>query len=221
MDNLPAFPDIPPMRRKTSILQEIPHISPPPQISIDELEEVKRHQGAAQQDATRSILIKIFNNSFIDDFIKLLPPGNGHHIRPILEVLHSDCEILINREKAYHGRLRPRIWAKRHHIPFHAYEIGTEKNPAYPSFHAATSKLFALFLSELFPHKKELFEQLANSISQSRLDAGVHFPSDITGGIEWAEKAWSAAKNRGLRPESIAVGDNYGTHAPMPMEPLR
>lgn len=221
MDNFPARPDMPFVQRKTSILQEVPHLPSPPTISIDELEEVKRHQGAAEQDATRSILIKIFNNSFIDDFIKLLPPGNGHQIRPILEVLHSDCEILIEREKAYHGRLRPKIWAKRHHIPFHAYEIATEKNPSYPSFHAATSRIFALFLSELFPHKADLFNQLAHSVSQSRLDAGVHFPSDIKGGVEWADSAWKTAKSKGLRPENIAVGDNYGMHAPRPMGPLR
>lgn len=179
--------------------ESIPHLPPPPQSSSEELQEVQKKQIQAKQDATLSILIKNFDVSFVDDFLQLLPKDSGRLFRPLLQTLHHDCDILIMREKLRHGRLRPAPWAKKHRISFRPYGISTHKTPSYPSFHAATSKIMALALSEIFPHRESLLHDLAHSIAQSRLHAGVHFPSDIEAGIQWAENTWRVAKESGLR----------------------
>ncbi|MDX9724092.1 MAG: phosphatase PAP2 family protein [Myxococcota bacterium] len=61
------------------------------------------------------------------------------------------------------------------------------KSFAYPSGHAAFSRLFALVLAELVPARREEFLQRADAIALDRVISGVHFPSDIEAGKLLAE----------------------------------
>ena len=55
---------------------------------------------------------------------------------------------------------------------------------SYPSGHAMGSFTLATVLSAIFPDKKQAFFDRAAQIAQSRVNAGVHYPSDIKeGGI--------------------------------------
>jgi acid phosphatase (class A) len=66
------------------------------------------------------------------------------------------------------------------------------KQFSYPSGHAMASYAFAVVLGEIFPDKKQAFLDRAAKIAQSRVDAGVHYPSDIKEG-ETLGKATAAA----------------------------
>lgn len=202
-------PHIPNAHRNPVILPpSVPHLIPPPPITEEELGQVKAQQEEAAKDPVRSILIKNFDTSFIDDFIKLLPEGTGPAFRPLLETLWHDCDILVLREKLLHGRLRPYTWAKKHNISFTRHEIATHKNPSYPSFHAAAAKIFAFTLSQILPSRSHLFHQLASSVGQSRIDGGVHFPSDVEAGFQWAEMVWKISRQGGLRVEKLLSTEN-------------
>lgn len=181
----------------------VPHLPPPPPLSTGELEVIKEHQETAKHDPMRSLMIKMFDFSFVDDFLKLCPKGSGHLVRPLLETLAHDCDTLILREKIFHNRPRPRVWAKKTNFPFHTYETDTARSPSYPSYHAATSKIFSFALSDIFPHREDLFAKLAAAVAQSRIDAGVHYPSDIEGGAQWAQMCWNIARRGGLRVEKL------------------
>jgi hypothetical protein len=54
----------------------------------------------------------------------------------------------------------------------------TAFTPAYPSGHAFQSYYLARVLSIQFPEKKEKLIQMARRISDIRIIAGLHFPSD-------------------------------------------
>lgn len=54
----------------------------------------------------------------------------------------------------------------------------TSFTPAYPSGHAFQSYYLARVLSIQFPEKKETLIQMARRISDIRIIAGLHFPSD-------------------------------------------
>jgi membrane-associated phospholipid phosphatase len=54
----------------------------------------------------------------------------------------------------------------------------TALSPAYPSGHAFQSYYLAKILSIKFPEKKEELIQMARRISDIRIIAGLHFPSD-------------------------------------------
>jgi acid phosphatase (class A) len=59
---------------------------------------------------------------------------------------------------------------------------------SYPSGHSMASFTLATVLGAIFPAKKDDFLTRAQQIAQSRVDAGVHYPSDIAEG-EVAGKA--------------------------------
>jgi len=54
----------------------------------------------------------------------------------------------------------------------------TANTPSYPSGHAFQAYYLAKILSKKFPQKKEELMKLANRISNSRIIAGLHYPSD-------------------------------------------
>ena len=54
----------------------------------------------------------------------------------------------------------------------------TADTPAYPSGHAFQAYYLANYLSDIYPHKKELFESIAEDCAMARVYAGLHFPSD-------------------------------------------
>lgn len=53
---------------------------------------------------------------------------------------------------------------------------------SFPSGHATGAFYMASVLSNLFPHRKDDIFDLANQIADSRVKAGVHFPSDVEAG---------------------------------------
>ena len=63
---------------------------------------------------------------------------------------------------------------------------------SYPSGHSMGSYTLAVVLGAVFPDKQQAFLDRAGQIAQSRVDAGVHYPSDIREG-EVLGKATAAA----------------------------
>lgn len=60
---------------------------------------------------------------------------------------------------------------------------------SYPSGHATDAWLFAMMLSQRHPSEQNSFYAIANAVSDSRIVAGVHFPSDTRAGRMLAESA--------------------------------
>ena len=54
----------------------------------------------------------------------------------------------------------------------------TAETPSYPSGHAFQAYYLAKILSNKFPKKKEELMKLANRVSNARIIAGLHYPSD-------------------------------------------
>ncbi len=85
--------------------------------------------------------------------------------------------------------------------------IAASNSPSYPSEHAAAAGAAATILGYLFPDEADLFAAKAEEAAQSRVLAGVNYPSDVEAGlalgravgekvIEWAmsdgaDAAWT------------------------------
>lgn len=54
----------------------------------------------------------------------------------------------------------------------------TAHTPAFPSGHSAQAHVIAKYYAEKYPDKKEVLYERAESIGQSRISAGLHYPSD-------------------------------------------
>ena len=61
--------------------------------------------------------------------------------------------------------------------------IPTPNSPSYPDEHAATAGAAAAVLAYLFPDEAERFQTLAEEAADSRVQAGVAYPSDAAAGL--------------------------------------
>jgi membrane-associated phospholipid phosphatase len=65
--------------------------------------------------------------------------------------------------------------------------IPTPHSPSYPDEHAVTAGAAATVLAYLFPDEAERFSALATEAADSRVMAGVAYPSDIAAGLDLGE----------------------------------
>jgi len=100
-----------------------------------------------------------------------------------MNVAIYDATVLAWREKIKYKRKRP-----------HALEPSLKpviKAPltyAYPCEHSVTAAAAATVLAYFYPAKADSILQLAHAASQSRIDAGVQFPSDMEAGWKLGEQ---------------------------------
>jgi acid phosphatase (class A) len=99
--------------------------------------------------------------------------------------VRNDADYFIQRLKIDFPRQRPFLY-----VPGLEPCVLKEVTGAYPSGHAAISRLQALILSRLYPERSQALFARARAIGQSRVLSGMHHPSDIRAGEELAEKLY-------------------------------
>lgn len=104
-------------------------------------------------------------------------------ILSLLNVAIYDATIAAWDSKYVHNRPRPSE-VNSHVAP----AIPVPNSPSYPSEHAAVASAAAAVLSYLFPADAQTYERAAQEASESRLNAGVQFPSDVSAGQELGRK---------------------------------
>ena len=64
----------------------------------------------------------------------------------------------------------------------------TPNHPSYPAAHACFSVTAALVLGHLFPRDAPALAALGREAGDSRVWAGIHYPSDVVAGHQLAER---------------------------------
>ncbi len=100
----------------------------------------------------------------------------------LLNNVNHDVESLTGGLKNDYRRNRPYV----NHPE--VKRLFTAKDYSYPSGHASGSAALADTLALLFPDKKPALLARAQAIAQSRVTAGVHYPSDIQQGTALGDK---------------------------------
>jgi membrane-associated phospholipid phosphatase len=88
-----------------------------------------------------------------------------------------DATILAWKEKLKYKRKRPNVLD-----PSLKTVVATPETYSYPCEHSVTAAAAAYVLAYFFPAKADSILQMAHDASQSRIDAGVQFPSDVEAG---------------------------------------
>ena len=121
-----------------------------------------------------------WNQIALDSLLKVAAPGNiaSRHLA-LLHAAIYDATIAAWDSKYAYSRLRP-----SEVNPDLETVIPNPLSPSYPSEYAATAAAASTVLAWLFPNAAQLFAEKAQEAVNSRLLAGVEYPSDVEAGLE-------------------------------------
>ena len=118
--------------------------------------------------------------------------------------LCNEFDGIVRELKKYYSRARPRDEIVKVDENFPSEEIKESETYSYPSGHTAMGYFISNIIAKQFPQYQADLETIAEMIGQSRIDVGVHFPSDVEFGRYIGELAASK------------VGENLGNHKSLP-----
>jgi len=173
---------------------DIPTVSPPPENYYNEIYDVidqyenKVNEKDLQIDLDKNPE-KLFDKILIDNGLKT----KLKYIKKISESI----EPIILFYKYLYNKKRPSKHAEEKNIDWSGddNEMKTVFTPSYPSGHSTQAYFLAYNLSDKYPEYEKDFFILADAVATSRIDRGVHYPSDIEAGKKLAYDLYNRRKN--------------------------
>lgn len=127
-------------------------------------------------------------------FIEYLEENNLSYDKDMFAKIIEQSIAIILKQKYIFCRPRPAVVAPLIDMKLTPVGSKTTQSPAYPSGHAAQGRLLGLYLASVHPEHSERFLEMARECGESRLDAGVHYPSDYSSGVNLANKLFKSMK---------------------------
>ena len=155
--------------------------APPAQDSLEqkaEIETVRRIHDAAttQQLEVARYEIELSFFSFSHVIGPWFKPGRFPITEALFKQVEVDTRVVTTEGKVYFHRKRPYVMDPT------IVALENENTFSYPSGHSTRGTVFTLVLAELFPEKRAALLEAGRDSGFHRIQAGVHFPSDIYAG---------------------------------------
>jgi hypothetical protein len=180
-----------------SILSESEDLSPYPNDSTEtrlELQEVIQAINLIKDDEELLQRYFLYDNSlgeYILNTLSIEIPNEEQNIIDTINSIDADITPLLLKIKYKHQRPRP--YQLGLHFKLSLYPLPTvyAQSPSFPSGHTFQSKVICEVLGNKYPQFYNQLQILAEDISNSRLYLGVHYKSDLLGGVELANRVLS------------------------------
>ena len=178
LDGVDVLPDM------THLVPDIPPPEPgSPEEAMDLYRVVEQYHNRVVpeelQDACDEDMVELFERVLLSKGITI----NTSYYNKVIKSIKPTIKEL----KKYYGRERPPVTAASHGIEFLSDELDTADSPSYPSGHTIQAHVVAGLLADLHPELAEEITAVADIVSESRIDRGVHFPTDVVYGKVVAE----------------------------------
>ena len=154
---------------------------------------------ANDSNETRTELFKLlaYNNGVIDrpmvkEYDDLIKPYMELIEKYNVDITEDDLEQIIDegakftlKIKYKYNRPRPYQIAEHYGIEdFKRHKLDSATTPSYPSGHALQGRLIGLILTDKYPKHQNEYMAVAQKISDSRIMARAHYPSDSKFGMK-------------------------------------
>jgi acid phosphatase (class A) len=102
--------------------------------------------------------------------------------------------------KYHFNRPRPNLVAKLYGLDLdkNKLHLDTADSPSFPSGHATQGTLIANYFANKYPNHAIRFKKLGRDIGKSRVNAKVHYPSDIVIGERLGNDMFQYLKENNL-----------------------
>ena len=172
---------------------EIPIDPPPPKhILVAQLNTIKNQMLDPVNPANEQ---EDLDKNFPDLFADLVKENTGvDDLRPLIVNLTEESLNTISLLKSYFNTPRPQELADEIGFDLNSAQsyMETAQTESYPSGHTTQAYLIAFVLKDIFPQLEPQLLELARKVSESRIDRGVHYPSDAAGGLQLAKHLYRA-----------------------------
>ena len=172
-------------------IKEITILTPEPPSKDERIKELKAVIEQQKNPSNDKNILKILDEDFpkmFDAIIKIA--GHSSDIKTI-QKLKKEIKPIIKLHKNHFSYLRPYQLAEDIGLDFNSMFLKSAQSPSYPSGHVSQAFYIAHHLSEKYPELSEKFYLLAEMVAESRIDLGVHFPSDNIAGKILAYKVFN------------------------------
>ena len=138
----------------------------------------------------------VIDNKFVEEYDDIIEPFMLELKKSDVSVSENDLQEIIDESvkfimkvKYKYNRPRPYQIAEHYNIEdFKIHKLDTAQTPSYPSGHALQGRLIALMLSEKDPYNENQYMEISKNISESRIMARAHYPSDKEYGEKLADE---------------------------------
>tara|TARA_Y100000593_G_C4272034_1_gene317893 strand:- start:665 stop:1201 length:537 start_codon:yes stop_codon:yes gene_type:complete len=165
---------------------KIPIVNPPAQGSREEMEDLAQVIRQNKNPKVPQALQEACDKSMLSIFETYLKGQGLQYDSDFHERVHGGLGPIIISIKNQYNRDRPSATAERYGIEWTGDDLDSAQTQSYPSGHTIQAFVHGVLLGRKFPQHAEDFLSIAEMISQSRIDRGVHFPSDVDFGRQVA-----------------------------------
>ena len=177
-------------------------IPPPPKDSLEELQYVIRQHGNRYNPEALQYNLDEKMETLFNDIIE---PRTGSNVTDYIIELKKQPRDIVSYLKKLFARARPEDVAAKFGIDWKSDSDSMEtinNSYSYPSGHAAQAYYVAYSLAEQYPSLQRDLLSVAENVAQSRIDRGVHFPSDLDAGRIVAQFLYQSNKSNISKPRS-------------------
>lgn len=172
-------------------VKELTILTPEPPSKEERAKELKVVIEQQKNPANDKSILVMLDEDFPKMFDAIIKSaGHSSDIKTI-QKLKKEIKPIVKLHKNHFDYLRPRELAEDIGVDFDSKFLKSAQSPSYPSGHTSQAFYVAHHLSEKYPELSEKFYLLAEMVAESRVDLGVHFPSDNLAGKILAYKVFN------------------------------
>ena len=198
-------------------------VAPPPaNNSTQTLDDIKKIQMELKR-ATETVKQQYLNCDEDSSYYikKYMEDNDLEYDNDNIEFMEKQCSPVIRHFKNFFNRPRPYQIADKLGMKFDPYVTPTAQTPSYPSGHAVQPRVVAHYYAEKYPEHSEGLYRGAHICGWGRVQAGLHYPSDYTAGIQIADDLMGFLKDEELSEDAPVNATGSGIAMPPTMRKKR
>lgn len=163
-------------------INEIPHIDYPDDQTREIIEDIKIIKSFFFNPMCDLEFLEISNAKPFELFKQYIEDNDLEYDIEKLDKINEDLASFVLNLKYKYNRPRPKKYMEIRDIVFPYDKVKDSRTPSYPSGHAVHAFFNSIMIAKDHPEHEMRLKNLAEMIAQSRIDLGVHYPSDISFG---------------------------------------